>query len=305
MKKLLASLLALTMLACMAGCQPKTAPESAPPTAESGETQQQPKAEAKPKGEKAAFEETVVADNDECLVKLTDMKYDEVFGCTVGIHIENKSTEKVYMFCTGDTAINNIQVDPYWAYELGTGASFDDEITISNDQLKEIGVAYDDITDLELSFRVYDTDDYNGVVAEEALHIYPYGEECAVAYTREPQDSDVVLMDTPEVQMVAIGYDHDDFWGYEVKTYLLNKTDSEVMFSVDSAEVNGIELDPYYAESLAAGKSTFSHIAWDDSVLEKNGIEKVEDIKLTLSAYDCDDLSKDNYVDEQKAELKP
>ena len=303
MKKFLASILALTMLAGMAGCQPKTVPEDTPPDTEGVETQEKP--EVAPKGEKAAFEETVAADTDDCLIKLTDMKYDDIFGCTVSIHIENKSADKVYMFCTEDAAINGIQVDPYWANELPAGESSDDDLTISNDQLGDMGLTYDDITDLEMHFRVYETDDYSAVVYEGTTHIYPYGESSATVYTREPQDSDVVLLDTPEVQMVAIGYDHDDFWGYEVKLFLVNKTDSEAMFSVDTAYLNDIEADPYYADSVAAGKCTFSKIAWDDSVLEKNGIEKVEDIKLTLSAYDGEDFSKDYYVEEQEAELKP
>ncbi len=312
MKRVLSITLAAAFIAGMAGCnQPGLSPVNSPEnTAESSEakgteTENAETSAEKTEAEKTEFKEMTVIDNESCLIKLTDYRYDELFGCVIGVHVENRTAGSSLMFATEYCGINNIQADPYWASEQPVGASFDDEITISNERLEEIGVAFDDITDLELNFRVYVSDDYSNTVAKETAHIYPYGEDKATKFTREPQESDEVIFDTPEASMTVISYDHDDFWGYEAKTYLVNKTDHEIMFSIDSASINDVEADPYYAESLAPGMCTFSKIAWDDSMLEKNNITSVDKITLKVTAYDSDDLKSDYFVKEQEVTLTP
>lgn len=148
--------------------------------------------------------------------------------------------------------------------------------------------------------RVYDDNDWEAEdVASETVHIYPYGEDKAVTFVRESQDSDNVIVDNDYVTAIITGYEEDSIWGYTANLFLVNKTDKEVMFSVDEASVNGYMIDPFWANSVGAGKCAFSTIAWSDDSLEENNISEVESIEFTFSASDNEDWTADYFANER------
>ncbi len=64
-------------------------------------------------------------------------------------------------------------------------------------------------TDIELTFKVYDSNDWSAdPVGKETIHVYPYGEENAVAFVREAQATDNVIIDNlcQIAHNVEIGY---------------------------------------------------------------------------------------------------
>lgn len=150
-----------------------------------------------------------------------------------------------------------------------------------------------------MTFRVYDSNDWTAdAVAKETIHIYPYGEDKAVNFVREAQDSDNVIIDNDYVSVIVTGYEKDEIWGYTVNLFLLNKTDKNVMFSVDEASVNGFMADPFYATSVSAGKCAFSSMSWSDTTFEENSITEVETIEFKFRAYDEDNWSGDDFANE-------
>lgn len=247
--------------------------------------------------EEITFTEVTVVDNDECVIKITGIDADNFWGYTLKVLLENKSGEKTYMFSVDSAAINGVDCDPYFATEVAAGKKANKEISFSDSTLEENGVGI--YTDIELNFRVYDSDDwFADPVAEETVHIYPYGEEKATKYVRESQPTDTVLVDNDYVTVIVTGYEEDSIWGYTVNLFLLNKTDKEVMFSVDEASVNGFMADPFYAKSVAPGKCAFSSMSWYNSTLEENGISTVEEIEFKLRAYDYDNWFGDDFANE-------
>ncbi|MCD7809603.1 MAG: hypothetical protein LUH02_09685 [Erysipelotrichaceae bacterium] len=249
------------------------------------------------------FTELTVVDNDDCSIVINGIDEDGFWGYTLTAELENKSEDVTYMFSVESASVNGVMSDPLFASEVAAGKKSNEEISfISDTTLEENGI--DEFTDIELTFRVYDSDDWEEAVANETVHVYPYGEDKATTFTRESQDTDNVLVDNDEVTVIVIGYDPDDTWGYGVNLYLVNKTDTEVMFSVDDASINGYMIDPFYATTVSAGKCAFSTISWYDTDLEDNGIEDIEEIEFKLTAYD-DENYEDYYVDGQSVTLNP
>lgn len=243
------------------------------------------------------FTEMVAVDNDECSIKITGIEADNMWGYTIKALLENKSAEKTYMFSVETAAINGVQCDPSFATEVAAGKKSNVEISFSGDELEENGIT--EYTDIELTFRVYDSNDWTAdAVAKETIHIYPYGEDKAVNFVREAQDSDNVIIDNDYVSVIVTGYEKDEIWGYTVNLFLLNKTDKNVMFSVDEASVNGFMADPFYATSVSAGKCAFSSMAWSDTTFEENSIREVETIEFKFRAYDEDNWSGDDFANE-------
>lgn len=243
------------------------------------------------------FEEVVVVDNEECSIKITEIDPENMWGYTLKADLENKSSEKTYMFSVTNAFINGVKCDPMFASEVASGKKANEDISFSDSELQENGIG--DYTDIEITFKVYDSNDWLAdAVAEETVHIYPYGEDKASTFVRESQETDNVIVDNDYVTVIVTGYEEDEIWGYTVNLFLVNKTDKEVMFSVNEASVNGYMADPFYATSLMPGKCAFSSMSWSDTTFEENGITEVEEIEFILKAYDTNDIMTDAFVEE-------
>lgn len=105
-----------------------------------------------------------------------------------------------------------------------------------------------------------------------------------------PAFKEIVLADNEDVTVKITSIEEDAIFGYTLKVFLENKTDKELIFTVDDVSVNGFMCDPFWAQSVAAGKKSNSSLSWLSSSFEENGIELVEDINFTLRVYDSDDF---------------
>lgn len=244
-----------------------------------------------------SFEEITVADNEECSIKITGIDPQNAFGYSLKLTLENKSADKTYMFSVSGASINGVETDPLFAQDVAAGKKANSDINFLDSALSDNGIT--DFTDIELSFRVYDNDDWMAdAVAEETVHIYPYGEDKATVFKRQPQSTDNIIIDNEYVTVTVIGYENDSIWGYTLKLFLENKSDKNIMFSVDEASINGYMMDPFYAKSVAAGKCAFSSMSWANTTLEENGITEVNNIEFTLRAYDNDDFTANDLANE-------
>lgn len=259
--------------------------------------------ENKPAVNEITFTELVVVDNASCKITITGIEPDNLWGYTLKAEFENKTEENVLVFSVEDAFINGLQNDPFFATEVAGGKKSKEHISFYDFDAEEHGVGYP--TDIEINFRVYDSEDWLADdIADETVHIYPYGEENATVFVREPQASDLVLIDNEYATVIVTGYEVDELWGYTAKLFLVNKTNTTLMFSADDASINGYMCDPLFSDMLAGGKCCFSGISWSDSTLEESEITEVEEIEFVLSISDWEDWLADDLVNE-KVTLNP
>lgn len=116
--------------------------------------------------------------------------------------------------------------------------------------------------------------------------------------TTEAAFEEIILVDNQDVTFKITSVENDPVWGYTLKVFLENKTDKELMFTLDNTSVNGFMCDPFWAESVAAGKRSNTSISWFSSDFEENGIETVTDITFSLRAYDNADWTADDILNE-------
>lgn len=305
MKRLAALILAFTLLFSLAACggdvtgnnTNSSENNNSTNSSQNGNTNNGQNNNEDDKKNEISFTEIVAVDNDECTIKITDIDPDNLWGYTLKVQLENKSTEKNYMYSVESASINGVQCDPFFATEVAAGKKSNNEISFSDSNLEDNGIG--DYTDIELTFRVYDSNDWMAdEVARETVHVYPYGEDKATIFVREAQANDNVIIDNDYVTVIVTGYKDDAIWGYTVNLFLLNKTDKDVMFSVDEASVNGYMADPFYATEVAAGKCAFSSMSWSDTTLEDNNITAVEEIEFKFRAYDSDNWFGDDFANE-------
>ena len=122
--------------------------------------------------------------------------------------------------------------------------------------------------------------------------------ETTVPATTEPAFTEITLVDNDTCTMIIKGIDEENLFGYTLNVFLENKTDKELMFSMDGVSVNGYMCDPFWATTVSAGKKANEQITFFESDLEANGIENVEEISFTLNVYDNADWLAEYLVKE-------
>ena len=122
--------------------------------------------------------------------------------------------------------------------------------------------------------------------------------EVAADETPAPEFEEIVYVDDENCTFKITDIEPDAMFGYTLKVYLENKTDVNLMVSWDVVSVNGFMCDPFWANSVQAGKKAVSEIWFSKDKFEELGIEDVEDIEFTLSVYDEDDWEAPRFVEE-------
>ena len=147
-------------------------------------------------GDGAFAGEQTVVDNDACKIVVTGLDPEGLWGYDVDVYLENKSEDVKYTYTLEYAAVNGLEMMTFMSEEVAAGKKANSNFTLDTDDLEEAGLTVDDVTDITLNFRVYDSDDWSADdAANETVHIYPNGKSEAVKYEREPQDTDIVLMD--------------------------------------------------------------------------------------------------------------
>lgn len=278
MKKIFTILCIALLMFTMAGCneQPSQGNHHTPN-----------KNDQKEKPDKINFEEETIIDNQKCRVIIKEINPKGTFGYSIKAELANKSGDQTYMYTIDHASLNGVQMDPYFATVLAPAEKASEEISFSDDKIiKEIG----DITDIELSLNVYDSNDHAAEpIAQEVFHLYPYGKEYATVYEKEMKQKDQLLAENKQIKVVMTGYESDPTWGFSINLYLLNKTNKTLIYCMENVMINDIPLDSSYVTLILANKSSFSVMNWLYDLLQQNNIYEIKDIEFTIRVYDQED----------------
>lgn len=242
--------------------------------------------------------ETLI-DNEWCTITAKSLELtDDYYGIVMKVTIENKS-DADYTVTAYTAALNGLETNPYTSQIVAAGKKANMEIDWYDTDLEDIDK--DSITDYALEFGAYDAD-YEDVF-KETVHVYPYGEDKAAVYERTAEDTDEILVDTDDVQVVCVGIIDDEFSGQTVKYYIKNKTDKKLYVTAENVSVNGFMMDPYWGCEVGANHSVYSTMYWTKDDFEENDITSIETMDLTLEVRD-DDTYDEIYSETMTLELK-
>lgn len=243
-------------------------------------------------------EQVTVIDNELCTLTIDGLEYDDLWGYNIKTSLVNKTSDKSLVASLESISVRNVQFDAIYYCEAAAGKTAKENISLvaSDEEAEVIG----EEPVFELSFEVKDADDYLGDSLGQADAVYaPFGDAEVGAYVRESLPSDKVLVDNDALSVTVTAIEDDDFMGYTLKLFIQNKTDKELMVSAEDVSVNGLMADPYFAKSVAGGKSCFAQMYWLGDDFEELGITEVNEIELTVSAYDYDDIFAGDIVNEK------
>lgn len=108
-----------------------------------------------------------------------------------------------------------------------------------------------------------------------------------------PAFEHTVLVDNEDLHFSITAITDDSIWGYTLKAQFENKTDKDLMFSLNNVSVNGYMCDPYFALTVTSGMKANKDISFSRDSFQEIGIQAVTDIQFALCAYDSKDWSAD------------
>lgn len=228
----------------------------------------------------------VAIDKDNYSVTVDSMGWDNVSNLAyLNITLENKTTDKTYIFNTEDSFINGLQVH-IPMFESAQAGSKSQVVWYLN-PLNE-SVAVKDITDIEALLHVYEYDGKeSNEIDTETLHIYPYGQDSTTTYVYEQKDTDKLLIDNEYCTIILVGSDMDNV-NYTLKLYIVNKTDETMNISTGENYIDGKKIkNPPYFPQIKPKKSTFDTISWFVSAITDQGIDpsNISNISFFVDAY--------------------
>ena len=236
---------------------------------------------------------------DNYSVTVDSMGWDNVSNLAyLNIILENKTTDKTYIFNTEDSFINGLQVH-IPMFESAQAGSKSQVVWYLN-PLNE-SVAVKDITDIEALLHVYEYDGKeSNEIDTETLHIYPYGQDSTTTYVYEQKDTDKLLIDNEYCTIILVGSDMDNV-NYTLKLYIVNKTDETMNISTGENYIDGKKIkNPPYFPQIKPKKSTFDTISWFVSAITDQGIDpsNISNISFFVDAYANGHLNDEHFFKE-------
>ncbi|MBQ0060026.1 MAG: hypothetical protein KBS83_08790 [Lachnospiraceae bacterium] len=295
MKKRMAMLTAILMAAALMGCGNKT--ESAAPAPEStveSEAEEEVEEEADEDEDfddeaevpsyDVNFDEPVVLTAEDVTLTISGARIDEYDYYQLKTLVENNGSTECEVNVL-HAVVNGIEVYPVYDEYIAAGESINEPIEFYREELTKAGI--EEYTDIMLEIEI--SDEETESVGNFTIHVYPLGEDKAgQQYTRPDEDTDVLVTDNDLFKMAAISFGVDDVWGYLADFYFENKTDQTLTFEAKDVTVNGVAIDPYFYQEVAAGAVADYYMVWNTADLEENEIDTVEEIKFILSVTDED-----------------
>ena len=208
----------------------------------------------------------------------------------MNVYLENK-TDKSVMFSINDCVLDGYVNDPFWAKEIMPGSKANVAIQwMNSDTIPTL---------VEFNLRVYDSNDWMADDIYNNHHtIYPQGEKAVQIDDYFPDSPYISLVDNDQIILYFLGTHVDPIWGYAADLYLHNKTDENLMFSVENAALNGYTIDPFWACNIPGNARSFESIYWMDSDLAMNDITVVNQLILSIRVYDANDWFAEDYYNQ-------
>lgn len=253
-----------------------------------------------PVGREYTIADVVLVDNEFCSFKIVKAENDKIWGLTLKVLCENKTADKKLMFSVDDAVVNGYAVSTLFAQTVAAGKKANDDITFSSSDMMEIGLTTAD--EITFALRIHDYDDWTASdYVKETFTIYPTGmtADQIVIPERKTTEEEQIIADNEYCTFIILSAEEDKIWGYTLKCYIENKTDTEIICSWNDTSINGFMIDPLWAKSLTSGMRCYSDIHFSKSRFEENGITVVEEIDFMLRIHDNNDWMRDDFIKEK------
>ncbi|NLD16658.1 MAG: hypothetical protein GX666_03645 [Tissierellia bacterium] len=235
--------------------------------------------EPKEKDSQLSIDEEVVFNEKDIRITLKSFESGGLFGPEFKLLIDNDSDKNITVQVR-NMSINNIMIDPIFSTDVMSGKKANDGITIMSRDLELFGI--ETIKEVEFVFHIFDSDEWETIVDSEVIKIVVKGAEDYVQIFQE----DGELIYDGDFRIIAKNLSGPDFGMIGLDLFLENNSDRYVTIQTRDLSINGFMIDGIFSCDITPGKKAFDDIAFMESDLLDNGIEKIEEIEFSFHIFD-------------------
>ncbi len=281
MKKVMVIILALSLVfsLCACGGSSTQKPINADDGSQQSSTSGQPSV---PEETAVTIENAVLLDQDGLVITAKELVDDSIWGMGVKVLVENNSEKNLCVQCKS-IIVNNYMITDFFSCSVAAGKKSNETIYLSSSGLEAAGITT--ISDIVISFHVFDTDSYSTLFDTAEIEIK------TSAYRTVEQvvmDDGKELFNQDGIRIVGRFVEEDSFWGVGVLLFIENGYGENIIVQCDNMSINGFMVTPYFSCTVNSGRMALSDITIMSSDLEENDIETVEDIELVFKIINPD-----------------
>ena len=248
-------------------------------TADQSTTQE---SESTSKTTAVTIENTVLLDQDGLVITAKELVDDSIWGLGVKILIENNTKENLGVQCNY-LIVNNYMISDLFSSSVAAGKKANDTIYLSSSELEAAGITT--ISDIVISFHVYNSDNYDTLFDTDEIEI----KTSAYGTVEQPvMDDGKELYNQDGIRIVGKYVDENSFWGASFLLFIENNYGEDIIVQSDNMSINGFIVTPFFSCTVKNGRMALSDIAIMSTYLEENNITSVDDIELVFNIINPD-----------------
>ena len=116
-----------------------------------------------------------LVNTDQIQIEITGIDANNAAGFTINLEMENKS-DTTYVVAAKYAMVEGLNIDPKWSSEVPAGQVKESSITFYKSDYASYGITF---TDIQIVLSVVEASDTETQVLQQAVRIYPYGEDAA------------------------------------------------------------------------------------------------------------------------------
>lgn len=236
------------------------------------------------KEELATITEQVLFETDGIKVTAKEI-VDGFLGPELKILVENNSNKDITLGLD-DIAVNDYMMSAFLYEEVAAGKKSNTSFSIYSSTLKDAGIT--NIGKLDLYFYIIDQNTYDRLYESDGIEIK------TSLYDKMDSTVDITgdeMINQDGIRIVGKGLSKDSIFGSGVVLYIENNSNRNITISSDNLSVNGYMITSFLHRPVKANKKAVDTIILSSSDMEENGIEQIDELALSIEAYDSDTYS--------------
>ena len=236
--------------------------------------------------EEVTIEEQVIYDEHDIKVTAKALEYDDWFGPSIAILIENNSQQNITVQ-TRNSSVNGLMIDTLFSCDVAAGKKGNDKITFYETELDIANIEI--MKNIEFQLHIFDSDEWKDIADSDMIVLTTSADP---AYVQPCNTDGFLAFEDENVKIVVQKLDSDDsFWGSDIYVYIENNSNENVTVQTRDVSINGFMLDPMFSCDIAAGKKAYDIISFFESDLEDNGITDITEMEVKFSIFNSDSWS--------------
>ncbi len=249
-----------------------------------------------PSKTEVTIEQTVLLDEGGVKITAKSLDMDSLFGPEIKLLIENNSGKNLTVQCR-NVSVNGYMIEPMMSADVVNEKKVNDSLTFMSSDLDACGIT--DIADIELSFHIFTTDDWEDYLDTDQIQIKT---SIADTYKYTFDDSGDVAYNANGIKIIIKGLAKDaSIFGPSIVVYIENNTDKAFTVQSRDISINGFMIEGMFSCEVMPGKKAVDTITFIESDLEENEIISIENVELYFHVFDTE--SWDDIVDTEVVKI--